>query len=285
MDDESPQPAGSGTETWIAGAFVVALLSAIGFIVVAWQGGQPQWAGVCVGITAGAMAAGLGMWARWFMLPGGQVQHRHGLRSDDEDRAEFVEDFTHGERSMGRRGLLGGLLGAGVFASLLGALLPLRSLGPNPDGALKHTSWRRGKRLLKDDGQPIRPADIDNGSALTVFPEGAIGSADSQTLLIRYGNVPFHPRSGREAWNVDGCVAYSKVCTHAGCPVGLYEAQSHRLLCPCHQSMFDVTDGAKPVFGPATRSLPQLPLRVDEEGYFVAGGDFSGPIGPGSWHE
>jgi ubiquinol-cytochrome c reductase iron-sulfur subunit len=101
-------------------------------------------------------------------------------------------------------------------------------------------------------------------------------------VLIRPSGT-LRPRPGREGWTPDGLVAYSKLCTHVGCPVGLYQAQEHLLLCPCHQSTFDVLDGARPVFGPATRSLPQLPLEVDEEGYLYAGGDFSGPTGAGFW--
>jgi ubiquinol-cytochrome c reductase iron-sulfur subunit len=92
------------------------------------------------------------------------------------------------------------------------------------------------------------------------------------------------PRSGQEDFGYGDYVAYSKICTHAGCPVSLYEQETSRILCPCHQSQFDVTQGAKPVFGPATRSLPQLPIRVDEEGYFVARSDFREPVGPSFWN-
>ena len=91
------------------------------------------------------------------------------------------------------------------------------------------------------------------------------------------------PREGREDWTVENIVAYSKICTHAGCPVGLYQAELGLLLCPCHQSTFDVLEWARPVFGPAARSLPQLPLALDDDGYIIATGDFSGPVGPGFW--
>ena len=93
------------------------------------------------------------------------------------------------------------------------------------------------------------------------------------------------PLPGRDDWTVADLIAYSKICTHAGCPVGLYQAQSGLLLCPCHQSTFEVADGAKPIFGPATRSLPQLPLGTDADGYLIATGDFSAPIGPGFWDQ
>lgn len=283
MADEKQQP-GRGIEAWIVVSFVMGIVGVIGFMVVYWwYNAQIQLAGLCVFVAAGAMAIGLGLWARYFMPGGGAVEHRHGLRSPDEARQAFVTDLERGERVLGRRRLIGGLFGAGLAAAVVGLLFPLRSLGPNPGTRLRRTEWRRGKRLVTSDGKPVRPADVASGSATTVFPPDAVGSADSQALLINYGSATFHPRPGRTGWNVANCVAYSKVCTHAGCPVGLYESESHHLMCPCHQSLFDATDGAKPIFGPASRSLPQLPLDVDAEGYFVANGDFSGLVGPLPW--
>ena len=88
---------------------------------------------------------------------------------------------------------------------------------------------------------------------------------------------------GREGWTVDGHIAYSSICTHLGCPVKLYEQQTHHLFCPCHQSTFDASRGSEVLFGPAARPLPQLAISVDEEGYFVAQGDFDEPIGPSYW--
>src|SRR5207244_5347162 len=117
---------------------------------------------------------------------------------------------------------------------------------------------------------------------VTVWPEDHRDAADAPTLLIRTrADQQLKPRAGREDWTVGGIVAYSKLCTHVGCPVGLYQAKEGLLLCPCHQSTFDVLDGARPVFGPAARSLPQLPLRIDGDGHVVASGDFAGPTGPG----
>jgi ubiquinol-cytochrome c reductase iron-sulfur subunit len=137
---------------------------------------------------------------------------------------------------------------------------------------------------VREDGSPVRPDDLSVDGFITVWPQGHTDAADAPTLLIRYRpDQGFEPRQGREDWTVDGVVAYSKLCTHVGCPVGLYQSVSGLLLCPCHQSTFDVMRGAKPVFGPAARPLPQLPLDVDEEGYIIATGDFSDPVGPGFW--
>ncbi|MGH7735831.1 MAG: ubiquinol-cytochrome c reductase iron-sulfur subunit, partial [Gemmatimonadales bacterium] len=80
-----------------------------------------------------------------------------------------------------------------------------------------------------------------------------------------------------------GYVAYSKLCTHAGCPVGLYQDNTQQLVCPCHQSMFDVLKGAQQTFGPAPRPLPQLPLMVDAEGFLRAQRGYHEPVGPGFW--
>jgi ubiquinol-cytochrome c reductase iron-sulfur subunit len=174
------------------------------------------------------------------------------------------------------------LFGAAATSLGLAALLPLRSLGPTPGNALRTTSWRAGSRALLD-GRPIRAADIVVGSVITVFPDTE-AHEDSATLLLRVDPSALQLPEGRAAWAPDGIVAYSKICTHVGCPVGLYRETTHELLCPCHQSTFDVLRGARPVFGPATRSLPQLPLRIDEEGYITAISDYAEPVGPSFWN-
>jgi ubiquinol-cytochrome c reductase iron-sulfur subunit len=116
-----------------------------------------------------------------------------------------------------------------------------------------------------------------------VFPENHTDAADSQTLLIRLSPTEYEGEPGREDWAPAGHVAYSKICPHAGCPVGLYQPETRELFCPCHQSVFQVLQGARPTGGPATRALPQLPLDVDDDGYIVARGDFPEPVGPGFW--
>jgi ubiquinol-cytochrome c reductase iron-sulfur subunit len=138
-------------------------------------------------------------------------------------------------------------------------------------------------RLVDAEGMLIRPAELTRTSLLTAWPEGHAGDAASPTLLLQVDIEEFNPVAGREGWVVGDIVAYSKLCTHTGCPVGLYQTDLDLLLCPCHQSTFDVLNGAEPVFGPAARPLPQLPLAVDEEGFLVATGDFSAPVGGGFW--
>ncbi|MBI2710917.1 MAG: Rieske 2Fe-2S domain-containing protein [Actinobacteria bacterium] len=276
---------GSGAELAVALALLGTVAGGIGLVVVYLRGGQPQLEGLFLGGALVGLAFALGLWAHHFLPGGDAVEPRHQLASSEVERRSFVERFEGGERELTRRGLLVKLLGLGVAALGAAALFPLRSLGPRPGRSLRTTAWGRGKRLVTEDGTPVRAADVPVDAVLTVFPEGSTlqDRADSQTLLIGVRPGCLRPAPGREDWAPGGLVAYSKVCTHAGCPVGLYEAAKHRLVCPCHQSLFDVLDGAKPIFGPADRPLPQLPLEVGSDGYLRARGDFPDPVGPPSW--
>ncbi len=155
-----------------------------------------------------------------------------------------------------------------------------------------HPQEGKLKRLTRDpDGTPIKAADVTIGSAFHVIPEGLNElhegklneKAKAVVLLMRLNPESLNPSPGREDWGYNGIVAYSKICTHVGCPVALYEQQTHHLLCPCHQSTFDLTQECKVIFGPASRPLPQLPIAVDAEGYLVATSDFHEPVGPSYW--
>ena len=179
-------------------------------------------------------------------------------------------------------------MGSGVGLMLV---MPLGGLirNPNTGDPLGTTSWAEGTRLVRDDGSPIRPGDQQPGSLETVFPAvpGGNRQSDAATMLIRLRPEQVsvnRPRGGQQDFGYGDYVAYSKICTHAGCPVSLYEQETSRILCPCHQSQFDVTQGAKPVFGPATRALPQLPIGVDDEGFFVARSDYIEAVGPTYWN-
>ena len=136
--------------------------------------------------------------------------------------------------------------------------------------------------MVTPESRLLRPEDVPVNTVVTVFPEGNTDAADSQTLLIHLPDGDEAPGGPEDS--VEGLVAFSKVCTHAGCPVGLYQAETRELFCPCHQSVFDVLAGAEPTGGPATRPLPQLPIGVDDDGYLVARDDFPEPIGPGYWN-
>jgi ubiquinol-cytochrome c reductase iron-sulfur subunit len=284
---QQPEPGRPGERVEIAASacFGVAMVAAVALAVVYWNGGQPQAEGVLLALVTGGIGVGIILWAKHFM-PTEEVFEERGLMpSSEEDREAFVRVFEAGESTLrSRRLLLTSAVGA-VTAFGAALLFPIRSLGPRPGGGLKRTAYAPGGvRVVRDDGSPVRPGALPEDSVVTVWPEGHTDDADAPTLLIRTReSQDLEPRAGREGWTVEGIVAYSKLCTHVGCPVGLYQAESGLLLCPCHQSTFDVLDGARPVFGPAARSLPQLPLGVDDDGYLVAEGDFSGPVGPGFW--
>jgi len=276
---------GARVERGAALCFLVSAAAAIALAVVYWEGGQPQAEGVLLAITLGGIGVGIVLWAKHFM-PGEEVaEERHPMASTEEEIAAFGADFRAGGSSLGRRRVLVATAGGACAALGVALLFPIRSLGPRPGSGLKRTAYRGGgRRVVREDGSPVRPDDLPVDGLITVWPDGNTDAADAPTLLIKVRpDQGFEPRDGREDWTVDGIVAYSKLCTHVGCPVGLYQAESGLLLCPCHQSTFDVMRHAKPVFGPATRSLPQLPLGVDDEGYLIATGDFSGPVGPGFW--
>ena len=265
-------------------AFLLSTGGSIGLIVTYLKGGQPQIEGALLLVALGGIGIGLVSWAHRFLPPGPYVQEREPLSSTETERRAFAESYERGARPIERRSFLAKTLGLALGALGVAALFPIRSLGPSPGRSLFRTKWRPGRRLVTSDGFPVAVNDLSVGSVVTVFPEGFVDSADSQTVLIRVDPDQFEPLPGREDWSPDGNLAYSKVCTHAGCPVGLYEAQTQRLFCPCHQSVFEVLDGARPTAGPATRPLPQLPLEVDRSGFLRSQSDFTEPVGPAFWN-
>jgi ubiquinol-cytochrome c reductase iron-sulfur subunit len=250
-----------------------------------------------LGITLGLLGIGLGAvhWAKQLMREDESVELRHGTRGTDATREKAVEVFTLGndESGFGRRTLIRNSLIGALVLTPVPAVALFRDLAPaaNPVTELQHTMWRKGTRLTHDPtGALIKASDVTLGSAFHVIPEGLLKREDlleqkakAAVLLMRLRPSDLHVSKGREDWNYDGIVAYSKICTHVGCPVALYEQQTHHLLCPCHQSQFDITHEAKVIFGPARRPLPQLPITVDSEGYLVARSDFHEPVGPDFW--
>jgi ubiquinol-cytochrome c reductase iron-sulfur subunit len=259
----------------------LAALSLAGLYIA---GGQPQAEGALLFVALAGLGLGFVVLAR-DLLPGREVTGERGeLSSTEEERMALLAAFSRGDASLVRRGFLLRMLAFAGGALGLVALFPINSLGGGSTGSLKRTAWRKGLRLVTADGKPVKLGDLKVNGILTVFPEGSVDNADAQTILINIGDLPQKVRKGRGTWTVQGYVAYSKVCTHAGCPVGLYSATRHELLCPCHQSTFNVLDGCRPVFGPATRSLPQLPLAVDADGFLMAQRDYTEPVGPGYWN-
>jgi ubiquinol-cytochrome c reductase iron-sulfur subunit len=265
--------------------FLASTIASIALAVVYWRGGQPQAEGVLLAVISGGIGCGIVMWAKYAMPHEEVTEERPSVASSEEEVEAFTADLEAGVERMSRRRLLLASAASAAVAFAAALLFPVRSLGPRPGKDLKQTPYAGGgKRVVTMDGIPVKATDLPVDGVLTVWPEGHTNAADAPTLLIRTRSTqPFKPRPGREGWRVDDVVAYSKLCTHVGCPVGLYQAESALLLCPCHQSTFDVLDGARPIFGPATRSLPQLPLGVNSDGELIATGDFDSPVGPGYW--
>jgi len=272
-------------ERRIVFCWLVSLAASLGLAVDYVAGANTQIAGVCWGLAFLGLGVGLILWAR-DLMPGHDViasRGHHNVCSED-DRVAVAESLSRGVEPIARRPFLVKTLGAvgGVFG--LATLFPLASLGPRPYNNLSHTKWAKGVRAVTEDGRPIKPSDIAVDGILTVFPEGHMDDALSPTLIMNLGpDSGFEIPPQRRGWNIGGVVAFSKICTHAGCPASLYNVVSKQLVCPCHQSTFNVLQDCKPVFGPAPRSLPQLPITVDSEGYIVAQSDYTEPVGPGFW--
>jgi ubiquinol-cytochrome c reductase iron-sulfur subunit len=252
------------------------------------------WLGV--GITLGLLGIGVGAvhWAKTLMPDAEVYEPRHQARSSEENRAAAIEIIKLADKESGftRRKLIRRSLYTALALFPIPAIFFFGDLGPNPADTLRHTMWRKGTRLAKDPyGTPIKASEVTEGSVFHVIPEGLQDLTDTKleekakaaVLLVRVDPAILNESPDRKGWSYDGIVAYSKICTHVGCPVALYEQQTHHLLCPCHQSTFDLTDGCKVIFGPASRPLPQLPITVDAEGYLIAQSDFHEPVGPSFW--
>ncbi len=271
--------------------------------VIAGYGASNVALGVTLGLALLLIGIGAIQWARKLMSDVEIVEMRHPASSSEQDRADAVAALDQGisDSGIARRPLLRNSLIGALAALGLPAVVALRDLGPLPRGDLAVTVWKKGMRLVNDvAGTPIKPSDVEigqliNGEPAVFFEDKPNGEPkfegtrlnDAKTkaaiIIVRMKPEDITPPKGRENWGVEGILCYSKICTHVGCPISLWEQQTHHLLCPCHQSTFDLADGGKVIFGPAARSLPQLPIMVDSEGYLVAQSDFTEPVGPSYW--
>ncbi|MEX1655900.1 Rieske 2Fe-2S domain-containing protein [Streptomyces pseudovenezuelae] len=296
------------SERTVAMLFTVSMLATVGFIasyvgiphdksIFVFPIGHINALNFALGLTLGlalfAIGAGAVHWARTLMSDVEVADERHPIEASPELRAKVHEDFKQGakESALGRRKLIRNtMLGALALFPLSGVML-LRDLGPLPGTKLRHTMWRKGLQLVNmNTNEPLRPSDVAVGSLTFAKPEGLeehdeefqteIAKAALMIVRIQPDNI----KDKRELeWSYEGIVAYSKICTHVGCPISLYEQQTHHVLCPCHQSTFDLSDGARVIFGPAGHALPQLRIGVNDQGYLEALGDFDEPVGPAFW--
>ena len=262
---------------------------------------------VALGLTLGLALLFIGIgtiqWARKLMGDHEIVEMRHPGASSEEDKKETLAALALGteESGIARRPLIRNSLLGAMGALGLPAIIALRDLGPLPGDKLTKTVWKKGMRVVQDvDGTPIRPADMEigqliNGEPALFFEENAQGEplvegvelqvekSKAAVIIVKMQPDDIKPAKGRENWGVNGVLCFSKICTHVGCPISLWEQQTHHLLCPCHQSTFDLADSGRVIFGPAARHLPQLPMAVDDEGYLIATSDFTEPVGPSFW--
>lgn len=264
-------------------AFAVSLAGGLVFLVAYWSGGSNLLLGGTLALFLGGFGIGLVLWSHWLMPRKVAVEPREQLSSSQDERVAVSEDFRASTHEVQRRSLLRWMIAAGLGILGAGVISLVRSLGRPPGPSLFTTVWSSGQRLMSAEGKPVSVNFLQPGSSITVFPENNIGAENAQTVLIRVDQGSLQLPADRANWAPMGYVAYSRVCTHAGCPVGLFEAETDLLLCPCHQSTFDVLRAARPTSGPAARPLPQLPLYADADGNLRAGGGFSEPPGPGFW--
>ncbi|HEY3733223.1 MAG TPA: Rieske 2Fe-2S domain-containing protein [Streptosporangiaceae bacterium] len=286
-------------ERIVAAFFLLSMLASIGFIAA--YVGMPVHTlprtfhsnlalGTAMTVGFLSMAAGAVIWVRRLMPEVDLEEPRKPVASTQEDRQAFQETFMQGGQDSGfiKRPLVRRTLIAATLPLALAPIVLLRDLGPLPGTSLRHTVWRKGMRLLVyGSNRPIKPEDFNSpGGLITVVPDGYQDDDDAlakaAAILIRFEPGQLQKPTVMD-WTVQNIVAYSKICTHVGCPVALYEQTTQHILCPCHQSTFDAPRGATVIFGPAPRPLPQLPLTTDAEGYLVAAGDFNEPVGPSFW--
>jgi ubiquinol-cytochrome c reductase iron-sulfur subunit len=286
-------------ERTVAALFILSTLAGIGFIAA--YIGLPAGSvtrvfhsnlalGAAMTVAFLAVAAGAVVWVRSLMPNVEVTEERHPLASSPQDRQAFQETFVEGTEASGfiKRPIIRRTLIAATVPLAIAPIVLLRDMGPLPGTTLRHTVWRKGMRLLVyGPNRPIKAEDFDTpGGLITVVPDGYQDNlnelAKATAIIIKFFPGQLKPPTNL-SWCVQNIVCYSKICTHVGCPAALYEQTTHKILCPCHQSTFDATRGAQVTFGPAPRPLPQLPLAVDAEGYLVADGDFTEPVGPSFW--
>jgi len=288
---------------------VMFLVSIVGAIVAVWgffafpivdgdlsaTRNNTFWMGVGMALSLLGIGFGAVHWAKTLMPDHEVSEERHIARSSEESRAQALEiiKLADGESGFTRRKLIRRTLYGALAFFPIPAVVIFGDLGPSVGDTLKHTMWRQGTRLTKDPtGIPIKASEVTIGSVFHVIPEGLKEldheiklneKAKAAVLLVRVNPEELNEDPAKKDWSYEGIVAYSKICTHVGCPVALYEQHTHHLLCPCHQSTFDLANHCKVIFGPASRPLPQLPITVDAEGYLIAQSDFLEPVGPTFW--
>lgn len=280
-------------ELVVALLLLLCALSAIGFVVVFATDSIPsktQFEGLTLGFALIFLSAA-------FIVTGKQIVVTEHVEEDypephpaEQDEVEQI--VAESGTPITRKKLLGGAAVAAGGALGAAFVAPAASLGPALSShVLLETPWRRGTRVVREDNVPVKASDIEQGTFYNGFAEGASHDVlGSPIVIVRLDPAALKLPPERKSWAPQGIVAYSKICTHAGCAINLYRKPTFpavepkpALVCPCHYSSFDPSNGGKVLFGPAGRDLPQLPLMIDRRGVLRASGNFSGPPGPSWW--
>jgi ubiquinol-cytochrome c reductase iron-sulfur subunit len=246
------------------------------------------------GALAGAMgflAAALFVGAETLIVTE-HIEEEYPPEEHPEEEADLAALVRESGDRITRKRLLGGAAGVAGISMGAALLAPAVSLGPVFDTSLLNDSpWRRGRALVDEHGEPLSADEIEEGPFYTAFPEGAERKdIASPVILIKLPPPILRLPPGREGWAPEGILAYSKICTHAGCAIALYRnplfdpsEPDHALVCPCHYSTFDPAQGGKVLFGPAGRPLPQLPLMIGPDRALLAAGAMTTTPGPSWW--
>ncbi len=295
----------------VATLFGLAPVLAVGFVVVyfavptTWYVDfallRTNTKNLLLGLTSGLALLFIGIgavqWARQLMDDHEMVDYRHGAGSSEDDKAYMVAEMEKvvDESKITRRKVIGRSLIGAMAALGLPLIVSFADLGPWPtrkriEQTIGTTIWAEGIRLVHDiTYAPIKPADIEIGQLINAEPENLkelhgkefqVEKAKAAIIIVRMNPNTIQIPDSRQDWQIGGILCYSKICTHVGCPISLWEQQTHHLLCPCHQSTFDLGNSGLVVFGPAKRALPQLPITTDAEGYLIARSGFNVPTGP-----
>lgn len=288
------------------GSALMTVLFIVAFVVIPvdqnvyiWGFGTVNASNIALGVTFGLAILLIGTgaihWSKKLMNEKEEVQMRHSLASTPQDRESAIEAFDtySADSGFAQRPVIRRSLITAMALFPIPMVVMLRDLGPLPGTVLRETLWQKGSRIVIDPTErPVRPSDLPIGGLISAMPadlpevqheEGNLNSrAKAAIILVRMEPQEIVSQQG-ENWDYGGILAFSKICTHVGCPIALYEQRSHHLLCPCHQSTFDLADSGNVVFGPAARRLPQLPITIDPEGFLVAVDGFAEPVGPSFW--
>ena len=281
-------------ELLVAALLASAAVAAVGFVIVYVVDVDTQLLGLALGLALLLLAIAAVLGGRALVSQEEHTEDRphfadpDGRARTEREARELESTLKTGVDGISRRRLLGTAAGAAGAAMGAAIVVPIASLGPAVGDRLRESPWADGVSLVDENGIAVPADHLETGSFLTAFAKGSDPeSLASSVVVVRVDPSQLALPTDRADWAPRGIMAYSKICTHAGCAVNLFRKPLYpprspgpALVCPCHYSTFDVLHGGTVVFGPAGRPLPQLPLRIGSRGHLIAAGPLSGNVGP-----